>query len=164
MFVAVTIFAHAQLTPVASKAFGTITDLRAQAGTANVQVLLQGLTTIGDQNGGTYYWDANSTATDEGFLVIKVTSVTTGRWLRMTGGNAIKGNVTFNGTLLQTAYVVNHGLPFTPAQVIIQARSANAAAYSYVSAINGTSFTINFLTVPVIGSNNISFDYLILKQ
>lgn len=162
------IYCSAQSIPVAQNTFGTLADLRGQVGgVASVQVLLKGLNSINDSNGGTYMWSTTSTSTDDGFTIIRPTSISAGspgRWLRLTNSNTIKGNVTFSGTLLQTAYVVNHGLPFTPAQVIIQARSNNAAAYSYVSAINSTSFTINFLTVPVIGSANISFDYLVIKQ
>jgi len=159
----VSAFAKAQLTPVASKSFGTISDLRSQSGSSNTQVLLQGLNTINDGNGGIYMWDDLSTATDDGLSVIKVASVTTGRWLKMPNSNTIKGNVTFSSAVLQTAYVVNHGLSFAPNQIYIQARSANAAVPSWVSNITSTSFTVNFASVPILGTNNITIDYLIIK-
>jgi len=154
----------AQVTNVASKSFGTISDLRLQAGTDNVQVLLQGLVTVGDSNGGIYAWIASNTDTDDGFITIKVTNVATGRWKRMSNANTIKGTVTFSATLLTTAYTVNHGLPFTPLQVYIQARSPNAAVPSWVSTIDATKFVVNFASVPILGTNNITIDYLILKQ
>ena len=153
-----------QVTNVASKSFGTITDLRAQAGVSNVQVLLQGLSAIGDQNGGTYYWDASSTDTDDGFVTIKVTNVTTGRWKRMPTANTVKGSSLFSAVTLQTAYVVNHGLPFTPSQVYVQATTANAAVPSWISNINSTSFTINFSSVPLLGTLNLGFSWLVIKQ
>jgi len=159
----VSAFAKAQLTPVASKSFGTISDLRSQSGSSNTQVLLQGLNAINDGNGGIYMWDDLSTATDDGLSVIKVASVTTGRWLKMPNSNTIKGNVTFSAAVLQTAYVVNHGLSFAPNQIYIQARSANAAVPSWVSNITSTSFTVNFASVPILGTNNITIDYLIIK-
>ena len=36
--------------------------------------------------GGTFYWDATSTATDNGGTVVKATAVATGRWLRVYSG------------------------------------------------------------------------------
>lgn len=158
------LFSFSQVTTVASKSFGTIADLRAQAGTDNVQVLVQGLSAIGDQNGGVYFWMASSVDPDDGFVTIKVTSVTTGRWKRMPNANTIKGNITFSATALTTSYTVNHGLPFTPLQVYIQPRSANAAVPSWVSVIDGTKFIVNFASVPILGTNNITIDYLIIKQ
>jgi len=164
LFILIVTSSIAQVTNVASKSFGTITDLRVQAGTDNVQVLLQGLVTAGDSNGGIYAWVATNTDTDDGFITIKVTNVTTGRWKRMSNENTIKGNVTFSATVLNSTYVVNHGLPFTPLHVYIQPRSANAAVPSWVSTITSTSFTVNFASVPILGTNNITIDYLVIKQ
>jgi len=155
---------NAQVTDVASKSFGTITDLRSQAGVNNVQVLLQGLSVSGDGNGGVYSWNATSTDADDGFITIKVTSVATGRWKRMANSNTIKGTITFSATVLTTAYNVTHGLNFTPSQVYIQARSSNAAVPSWVSVIDATKFVVNFASVPILGTNNITIDYLIIKQ
>jgi hypothetical protein len=154
----------AQLMPVASKSFGTIVDLRAQAGTDNVQVLVQGLSVVGDQNGGVYYWNSTSTGTDDGFITLAVTGVTPGRWVRMPNSNTIKGTSTFSAVTLQSAYVISHGLPFTPLQVFIQAKTANAAVPSWVSNINSTSFTVNFSSVPLLGTLNLTFDWLAVKN
>lgn len=154
----------AQLMPVASKSFGTIVDLRAQAGTDNVQVLVQGLSTVGDQNGGIYYWNSTSTAIDDGFITLAVTGVPTGRWIRMPNSNTIKGTSTFSALALTSSYVINHGLPFTPLQVFIQAKTANAAVPSWISNINSTSFTVNFSSVPLLGTLNLSFDWLAVKN
>lgn len=37
----------------------------------------------GDGGGGQFYWDATSTEADNGGTIIKVTSITTGRWIRI---------------------------------------------------------------------------------
>lgn len=66
----------------------------------------------------------------------------------------------FSGIALTTSYVVTHGLSFTPGKIFIMPRSLSAAALSYVSSITSTIFTITFLTVPVLGTNNISFDWI----
>lgn len=160
------IILHAQSIPVAPNTFGTVADLRAQAGSANVQVLLNGLTTIGDNNGGTYMWNATSTATDDGFIIIQATGVNPGRWVRLVNANTIKGTKTLSGTILQTAYVISYDnpLPSIPAMVIIQAYSANAAVPSWVSNVTTTGFTANFSSVPVLGTNNLTITYLIIKQ
>lgn len=73
------------------------------------------------------------------------------------------GSATVSGTLLQTAYVITHGLSYTPTAVFIQPKSANASALSYVSNITSTQFTVNFLSVPIIGTNNISFNWVAYK-
>jgi len=158
------LFAIGQSMPTASKEFNIVTDLRAQAGTDNIQVSVKGLATVGDQNGGQYYWNATNTDPDDGFITIKVTTVDTGRWKRLPNANTIKGTSTFSSITLQTAYVINHGLPFTPLQVYIQAKSANAAVPSWISNINATSFTVNFSTVPLLGTLNLTFDWLVIKQ
>jgi len=158
---------QAQTIPVAQLSFSTITDLRAQAGTSNSLATLNGLSTLNDGNGGTYMWSSSSSATDDGFTVVKVGNVTTGRWLRIGNGNTIKGTVTTSGAALQTAYTVSYQtgtLPFVPITVIINPRSSNAAVPSWISAITNTGFTINFASVPILGTNNIVFDYIVVKQ
>lgn len=151
-------------TSVASQSFDTLADLRLQTGMANVQVLLMGLSSLTDGNGGMYRWDSTSTEADDGFTIVQVTGTTTGRWKRVANSNTVKGTNTLSGAVLQTAYVINHGLPFTPLQVYIQARSSNAAVPSWVSNINATSFTVNFASVPILGTNNIIIDWLVIKQ
>lgn len=157
----------AQTVPAAQLSFGTLSDLRAQAGTSNTLASLNGLTGLNDGNGGTYMWSSSSTATDDGFTIVKVSNVTTGRWLRIGNGNTIKGTVTTSGAALQTAYTVSYQsgtLPFVPITVIVNPRSANAAVPSWISSITNSGFTINFASVPVLGTNNIVFDYIVVKQ
>lgn len=149
--------------------FDTITDLRAQAGSPNVIAQLNGLNMVNDGNGGTYMWSASSTATDDGFTTIQVTGVTTGRWVRQVNPNTIKGSQILSGTALQTAYTINYPagvspLPQIPAMIIVQAYSANAAVLSWVSAVTTTGLTVNFSSVPILGTNNINIYYLIIKQ
>lgn len=68
-------------------------------------------------------------------------------------------NSLLSGLSLTTAYSITHNLPFTPTSIILVPRTANASALNYISAITSTTFTVTFLTVPVLGVNNISFDW-----
>lgn len=79
------------------------------------------------------------------------------------GFQGTKGTSTFSGLTLVTTYTVSHGLGYTPSQIILQPRSANAAALNWTSNYTSTTFRVNFLTIPVIGTNNITFDWLALK-
>lgn len=73
---------------------------------------------------------------------------------------ATLGSSTFNGVTLTTQYTITHSLGFTPSKIFIQPKSTNASALSYVDNITSTTFRITFLTIPVIGTNNISFDWV----
>jgi len=164
-------FAIAQSVAVSPVSFGTVADMRLQGGTAKVQILLLGLANPTDGNGGVYRWDDTSTANDDGFITIKVTNMATGRWVRVANGNTIKGSVTFSSVTLQTAYNVNYVingvttvLPFIPTQVYVQARTPQAAVPSWISNITASGFTVNFSTVPLLGTLNLTIDFLILKQ
>lgn len=74
---------------VSLSSFDNILDMRAITATpadGDVYTLL-GYYTPGDGGGGQFYWDATSTATDNGGTIIKVTSITTGRWIRLFSGS-----------------------------------------------------------------------------
>jgi len=60
---------------------GSIAELRLTSG-ANEAVELLGYYTKGDGGGGTFYWDATSTDTDNGGTIIQATGVVDGRWIR----------------------------------------------------------------------------------
>lgn len=152
--------------PVSTWAFETMADMRLQAGTNSVPAILLGLNTVNDGNGGTYAWLSTSTGADDGFLTLAVSGVSTGRWIRQLNPNTVKGTKTFSGITLTTSYVISFdtALPIAPAMVIVQAYSNNASAFSYVSNVTTTGFTINFLSVPVVGTNNITVYYLAIKQ
>jgi|GEM_PF-5416005 len=64
--------------------FDLATDLVNQGGAAGIQVRTNGGTSFNDGQAGTYAWNASSTATHDGINVIKVTAITTGRWVRQT--------------------------------------------------------------------------------
>lgn len=150
-----------------SQTFNTaLGDMKANIGTNGVQVSVNGLLTVGDDNPGFYRWDAASTVVDDGFKVISVSGVSIGRWTRVGNSNTIKLSGTLSGTALQTAYVVTYGttLPFTPITVIPIPRSAAAAQPSWITNITTTGFTINFSTVPIIGTLNLVLDYVVVKQ
>jgi hypothetical protein len=57
--------------------------LRAYSPSSSDEYLfVQGCSTLSDGGEGFFYWDANSVDGDNGGTIIKVTSITTGRWLR----------------------------------------------------------------------------------
>lgn len=151
---------------VSTKQFSNIAALRLQAGTDKIIVRVMGQITETDKNGGDYRWDATSTAADDGILVIKVANVATGRWMKMMNDNTIKGSATLSGLVLQAAYPISFGqtLPNIPAIIIVQAYSANAAVPSWVSNVTTTGFTVNFASVPILGTNNIQISYVIIKN
>lgn len=53
-------------------------------------VLLLGYYQINDDGGGEFYWDATSTEAENNATIIKVTSITVGRWKRVLNGNKLK--------------------------------------------------------------------------
>ena len=103
-----------------------IADLRAQIWPSGRPALVQLIENyIPEDGGGVFYWDAASTATDNGGTIIKETATTTGRWLRQFVGpisvtwfGAIGDNSTNNTTAIQTAINTalssNVGLVFFP--------------------------------------------------
>ncbi len=147
-----------------NQVFDTISDLQLQKGTQNASVMVLGQNTVNDGNGGNYLWDDTSTTSADGIKIVQVTGVSTGRWLRSRNNNYGTGSTTFSGILLTTIYTVNHLQAFTPAQVHIQARNAGAASgTSFVQNITATTFQIVFTAVPIIGTNNITFDFLAIR-
>lgn len=168
--------ASAQTTSVAQLNFGTVSDLRQQGSdTDGIMATLAGLATTSDGNGGMYRWNTTSTATDDGFVTIKVANITTGRWLRIGNGNTIKGQVTFTGIAAVTSYTVAYQqgtLPFTPIGVIINPRTS-AGSYGYYidknTGISNTNFTVSYnpTLIGLLGAltgQSITFDYIIIKQ
>jgi hypothetical protein len=59
----------------------TIATMKALSPAVNSSVNVLGYYVAGDGGGGTFYWDASSTATDNGGTIIKA-APTTGRWIR----------------------------------------------------------------------------------
>jgi len=143
-------------------------DMKAYPGTDKLQATAAGLSSMSDDNGGTYRWDATSTVTDDGFKFIQATGVTTGRWVRVGNANTLKGSTTLSGALLTTTYTVsfNATLPFVPITVIYTPRTQSAAQPSWipVGGITTTGFTISYQTVPVVGTNNMIIDWIAIKQ
>jgi len=166
LFLLIPLLSLSQTVPSAPNTCGTVADLRLQGGSPVVQVNVSGLLAPNDGNGGIYTWDDTSTAADDGFLLIKATSTSTGRWKRIGNSNTLKGSVILSGGALTTAYTVNYqnNLPFVPLTVIVIPRTSNAAVPSWVSTITNTGFTLNFTSVPILGTNNIGLDYIVVKQ
>lgn len=69
----------------ATYTYDTFTDLRLTTGDTSSSVTVLGASTINDGNGGRFYYDATSTATDDGLNIIQPTPITgAGRWIRST--------------------------------------------------------------------------------
>lgn len=66
-----------------------IAGLKAIVGTSGASALVQGYYTAGDGGGGLYFWNATSTATDNGGTIIQATGVSTGRWILESWGARI---------------------------------------------------------------------------
>ena len=64
--------------------FDNIAQLKLNSNINRVDVL--GYYAKGDVGGGTFYWNATSTETDNGGTIIQATGITTGRWKRVFGG------------------------------------------------------------------------------
>lgn len=160
----ITVSCFCQTIPHALVYLSTVSDLRLQTPQASEVINLMGLSSATDQNGGVYNWNPTSTATDDGFLTIQVTGISTGRWLRVGNGNTIKGTVSSTGIALTFSYTVNYQqgtLPFVPITVLIIGRSAAASGPNYISSITNTGFTVVFTGVPI---GTITFDYIVIKQ
>lgn len=153
-----------QTVPISLVALSTVTDLRTFPPQTSQMVQLLGLTTLADGNGGNYYWSATSTATDDGFITVQVTGITTGRWLRIGNSNTLKGSASFSAVALQSTYTVPFGItfPFTPRTVIVIPRSTNAGLGYSIGTITTSNFTITFNSVPLLGTLNC--DFVIVKQ
>lgn len=61
----------------------TLLELRQRRGKSTAVIELLGLASINDENGGFFYWDNASQATDDGDSIIEVAGVTIGRWIRI---------------------------------------------------------------------------------
>ena len=67
---------------LANLAVRTLAALRLVNGsTGYPKALLFGSTALGDIPARAYYWDGASVAADDGYLVVKATALTTGRWI-----------------------------------------------------------------------------------
>ena len=69
--------------------FNTIEELKSFDVTSigdNISTNVLGYYSEGDGGGGTFFWDAASTETDNGGTIIQATNVTTGRWKRVYSG------------------------------------------------------------------------------
>lgn len=69
---------------VGNTTFDNIAQLRLNSNIERVNVL--GYYTKGDGGGGTFYWDSDSTETDNNGTIIQATNIAIGRWKRITEG------------------------------------------------------------------------------
>lgn len=166
LLVIVTTSSHAQEIPNSLVTLSTLADLRAKVPQQKQIIQILGLANSTDKNGGFYNWNANSTATDDGFTIIASNGISTGRWERMLNANTLKQDVTLSGTVLQTAYPITFttALPVPPAMIIPSAYSLTASEKCWISNVTATGCTLNFNSVPILGTNNIVMKLLIIKQ
>jgi len=63
--------------------FDTAASLGNTPGTAGLEVQVRGLTSLGDGNGGFFYWNPTDTRTADGVNIIQASGTTIGRWNRL---------------------------------------------------------------------------------
>lgn len=104
------------------------------------------------------YGSEGSTLFYNGALYTKTTNITsTSGWKNLTNVLNEGGTVaTFNGDGKTKTFSIAHGQTAQPNKVSVTPRSADAASLYYVS-LNATNITVNFLTAPPTGTNNIQF-------
>lgn len=73
------------------------------------------------------------------------------------------GSSTFSGDGTITTFTVAHGAGYTPAQVLVTATSADAAANYYITNKTSTGFDVVFITAPPAGTGNIKLDWVVKK-
>lgn len=141
-------------------------ELRKITGIDSSVVYCLGRDSVGDGFGAFYRMKKgiSPAPVDDNLNIIVPSGVSNVAWMRVKNNNIIVNRSTFSGITLQTSYTVNHGLNFTPIKVFLTPASPNAAAPCYVSSITATTFTVTFLTVPVLGTNNITFDWMAFKN
>jgi len=119
----------------------TIVTMKALSPAVNSSINLLGYHARGDGGGGVFYWDATSTATDNGGTIIKA-APTTGRWIRVYSGavnvkwfGATGDGVTDDVLAIQAAIdlKVDNGAIFIPTGVFIVSTSLT---------ITGIHFTV----------------------
>lgn len=148
-----------QSIPSAFVAMGTIADLRLQPAQTNEKIEVLGLTAATDGQGGTYQWNPNSVAADDGVLTIQVIGVATGRWVRVVNTtyqpetlnylariNAVGGKVS-TATIGVIDRFISRGKSFGwyPAAKEIWIPVGDFAA-SQVKLLNSTAWTFNSFT------------------
>jgi hypothetical protein len=69
--------------------------------------------------------------------------------------NIASGVSTFSGNGTTKAFVVNHGLDWVPDWCQAFAGSTDAKGDSWVDSFTATTFTVNFVTAPPAGTNNV---------
>jgi|GEM_PF-3019256 len=69
---------------------GSVASLRTRPGLTGTRVEMTGYYGPGDGGGGLFYWDATSTAADDGAMTIKVAGTDTGRYRRIASSINVK--------------------------------------------------------------------------
>jgi hypothetical protein len=118
--------------------------------------------------------DSSNTVTTPSFILVDGGSATSARaWLRgedTTGITVLSANLgagsyfdfgfsdfgaaTFSGTGAQTAFVIAHGLGFTPSRFSVTPRTSAASGAQSVTA-DATNLTVTYTVAPVLGSGNV---------
>lgn len=68
------------------------------------------------------------------------------------------GRGTFDGTGLQVAFVIPHGLGVVPASVFVSAGS-NAATGAHYATADATNITVTFTAAPASGTDNVVLNW-----
>jgi len=76
--------------------------------------------------------------------------------------DSAKKTATFSSNGLTLSFSFNHGAGTTPTSVVITNTSADAKGYSHIT-VNSTQVTVNYDIAPPVGTNNLTFNAIILK-
>ncbi|QEM12273.1 glycosyl hydrolase family 28-related protein [Mucilaginibacter rubeus] len=112
----------------------------------NESVFVQGRAATGDGGQGIFFWDSGNTLTDNDGFIIKVSSVTTGRWKRVYDDyisvawfGAIGDVKTVTGTIVAT------GTGATPTKLTCTGSNFTSADVGKKITINGAAAPVNIL-------------------
>jgi hypothetical protein len=100
----------------------TMSDLRAFTGISNMQVAVLGQNAVNDGGGGSFYWNAGSTANDDnGITTVVPSGSTQGAWSRLIASEATGYNFTNapadpTGTTSATGVMMGAITTFAPAK------------------------------------------------
>jgi hypothetical protein len=75
----------------------------------------------------------------------------------------VSGSASFDGDGATTTFTVTTALGSTPSQVLTTATSPASSSFAYVTNKTATTFDIVFLVAPVIGTGNVTFDWVAYK-
>lgn len=101
---------------------------------------------------------ATTTATEIGYVNGVTSSIQTQLNSKLT---AITGSYSANGDGVEDTFTITHGFGGTPSQVLVTPTGVDTAIPFYVTNKTSTTFDVVFPTPPIVGTDNVIFDWLV---